>query len=289
MLDRDHLASLQPPAVPLNRRTLVKVSLSAGFCAAVAPVWAQVVTTPADGLIAGEVKIPSSGVDVPGYRAMPDHGGPFATVLVIHEIFGVHEHIKDVCRRWAKLGYYAIAPDLFARRGDAIKESDMGKLMSGIVGKTPDAEVFGDLDATLAFAKASGSSDLSRAAVTGFCWGGRQSWLYAARNPALKAGVAWYGPLAGEASDLKPKNPLDVVGALKVPMLGLYGGQDKGITAPQIDAMRQKLAAAGGASKIIVYSDTGHAFFADYRPSYNKADAEESWKQATDWLKAHGV
>ena len=289
MLDREHLASLQPPAVPLNRRTLVKASLSAGFCAAVAPVWAQVVTTSSDGLIAGEVKIASGGVDVPGYRAMPDHGGPFATVLVIHEIFGVHEHIKDVCRRWAKLGYYAIAPDLFARHGDAGKESDMGKLMSEIVGKTPDAEVSGDLDATLAFAKASGSSDASRAAVTGYCWGGRQSWLYAARNPALKAGVAWYGPLAGEPSAAKPQNPPDVVGALKVPVLGLYGGQDKGITAPQVDAMRQKLAAAGGASKIIVYSDTGHAFFADYRPSYNKADAEESWKQATDWLKAHGV
>ena len=156
MLDRDHLASLQPPAVPLNRRTLVKASLSAGFCAAVAPVWAQIVTTPADGLTAGEVKIPSSGVDVPGYRAMPDHGGPFPTVLVVHEIFGVHEHIKDVCRRWAKLGYYAIAPDLFARHGDASKESDMGKLMSDIVGKTSDPEVSADLDATLAFAKASG-------------------------------------------------------------------------------------------------------------------------------------
>jgi len=292
MLDRDHLASLQPPAVPLNRRMLVKASLSAGFCAAVAPVWAQVITTPADGLIAGEVKIPSGGVDVPGYRAMPDHGGPFPTVLVIHEIFGVHEHIKDVCRRWAKLGYYAIAPDLFARHGDASKESDMGKLMSDIVGKTPDPEVSADLDATLAFAKASGSSDAARAAVTGFCWGGRQAWLYAAHNPALKAGVAWYGPLVSNASDLKVRQSPFIVArtrTLEVPVLGLYGGQDKGITMSDIEAMRQELAAAGGASKIIVYPDTGHAFFADYRPSYNKADAEASWKQATDWLKAHGV
>ncbi len=289
MLDLEHLNSLQPPTQPLSRRTLVKASLSVGFCAAVSPVRAQVITTPADGLTAGEVKIPSSGIDIPAYRATPDHGGPFATVLVIHEIFGVHEHIKDVCRRWAKLGYYAIAPELYARYGDAGKETDMGKIMSDIVAKVPDKEVASDLDATLAFAKASGSADASRAAVIGFCWGGRQAWLYAAHNPGLKAAVAWYGPLGGAPSDLKPKNPPDIVANLKVPVLGLYGGKDTGITAPQVEAMQQKLAAAGGASKIIVYPDAGHAFHADYRPSYHKADAEASWKEATTWLKGHGV
>jgi len=289
MLDLDHLNSLQSPASPLTRRLLVKASLSVGFCAAVSPVWAQVVTTSANGLVAGEVKVPAGDTDIPAYRAMPDHGGPFPCVLVIHEIFGVHEYIKDVCRRWAKLGYYAIAPDLYAREGDASKEADMKKLMEDIVSKVPEAQVQSDLDATLAFAKASGSADVSRAAVIGFCWGGRQSWLYAAHNPSLKAAVAWYGPLGGAQNALKPKNPPDIVGDLKVPVLGLYGGKDPGIPAPQIEAMSKALAAAGGASKIIVYDDTGHAFHADYRPSYNKADAEESWSQATNWLKQHGV
>jgi carboxymethylenebutenolidase len=289
MLDLDHLHSLRPPAVPLDRRALVKASLTVGFCAAVTPVWAQVVTTSTEGLIAGEVKIPAGDANIPAYRAMPDRGGPFPTVLVIHEVFGVHEYIRDVCRRWAKLGYYAIAPDLYARQGDASKEPDMATLMADIVAKVPDAQVQSDLDATFAFAKASGSADMSRAAATGFCWGGRQSWLYAAHNRALKAAIAWYGPLGGPTNALKPKNPPDIVGDLKAPVLGLYGGKDAGITAPQIEAMSQKLAAAGGASKIIVYADTGHAFHADYRPSYNKADAEASWKEATNWLKDHGV
>jgi carboxymethylenebutenolidase len=210
-------------------------------------------------------------------------------VLAIHEIFGVHEHIKDVCRRWARLGYYAIAPELFARQGDAAAEKDIPKLMADIVAKKPDSQVASDLDATLAFAKASGSADVSRAAVTGFCWGGRQAWLYAAHNPGLKAAVAWYGPLAYPKTDLRPNNPPDVVADLKVPVLGLYGGLDKSIPREQIEAMRAKLAAAGGASKIIVYDDAGHAFHADYRPSYVKADAEASWKEATAWLKAHGA
>jgi carboxymethylenebutenolidase len=289
MLDLDHLNSLRPPAVPLNRRTLVKASLSVGFCAAVTPVWAQVVTTSAEGLTAGEVKVPAGDAEIPAYRAMPAQGGPFPTVLVIHEVFGVHEYIKDVCRRWAKLGYYAIAPDLYAREGDASKEPDMKALMADIVAKVPDAQVLNDLDATLAYAKASGSADVGRAAVTGFCWGGRESWLYAAHNPGLKAAIAWYGPLAYELNALRSANPPDIVGDLKVPVLGLYGGKDPGITAPQIEAMSEKLAAAGGASKIIVYPDTGHAFHADYRPSYNKALAEASWKEATAWLKDHGV
>jgi carboxymethylenebutenolidase len=289
MFDSDHLNSLQPPVAPLNRRVLVKASLTVGFCAAVLPVLAQAVTTSADGLVAGEVKVPAGDADIPAYRAMPDHGGPFPAVLVIHEIFGVHEYIKDVCRRWGKLGYYAIAPDLYARLGDASSETDMNKIMADIVSKIPDAQVLSDLDATLAFAKASGSANVARAAVTGLCWGGRESWLYAAHNPDLKAAIAWYGPLGGAPSALKPKNPPDIVSDLKVPMLGLYGGKDAGITAPQIAAMREKLAAAGGASKIIVYDDAGHAFHADYRPSYNKADAEASWKEATGWLKDHGV
>jgi carboxymethylenebutenolidase len=289
MLDLDHLNSLQPPAVPLNRRALVKASLTIGFCAAVTPVLAQVVTTSAEGLVAGQVLVPSGGIDIPAYRAMPDRGGPFPTVLVVHEIFGVHEYIKDVCRRWAKLGYYAIAPELFARQGDASAIPDAGTIMKTIVAKLADSQVIADLDATLAFAKASGSADVARAAVTGFCWGGRQVWLYAAHDPDLKAAVAWYGPLAFAIDGLHPKNPPDVVADLKVPVLGLYGGKDGGITQPQVEAMKLKLAAAGGASKINVYADAGHAFHADYRPSYHKDDAEDSWKQASAWLKDHGV
>jgi carboxymethylenebutenolidase len=187
MLDSDHLNSLQPPAVPLNRRALVKASLTIGFCAAVSPVLAQVVTTSAEGLVAGQVLVLSGGGDIPAYRAMPDRRGPFPTMLVVHEIFGVHEYIKDVCRRWAKLGYYAIAPELFARQGDASAIADAGTIMKTIVAKLADSQVTADLDATFAFAKASGSADVSRAAVTGFCWGGRQVWLYAAHNPELKA------------------------------------------------------------------------------------------------------
>jgi carboxymethylenebutenolidase len=275
--------------VPLTRRLLVKASLTAGFCAAIPPVMAQVIATSAEGLVAGEVKVPAGDADIPAYRAMPDRGGPFPAVLVVHEVFGVHEHIKDICRRFAKLGYCAIAPELFARQGDAAAEPDIGRLMSAIVLKKADSEVASDLDATLAFAMSTGSADVERAAVVGFCWGGRQTWLYAARNPALKAAVAWYGPLAYPTSPQRPKNPPDIVAELKVPVLGLYGGVDKGIPVDQIEAMKAKLVAAGGASKIVVYDDAGHGFFADYRPSYVRAAAEASWSEATRWLGAHGV
>jgi len=273
----------------MTRRNVVKASLGLGFCAAISPAWAQMVTTSAEGLDAGEASIEAGDAKIPAYRASPKGGGPFPVVLVIHEIFGVHEHIKDVCRRFAKLGCYAIAPDLFARQGDAAKEPDMAKIMAEIVNKTPDAEVASDLDATLRFAAANGAVDVERAAVVGFCWGGRQAWLYAAHNPRLKAAVAWYGPLAYAVSAQRPKNPPDIVDGLKVPTLGLYGGQDKSIPLAQIEAMRAKLAAAGDSSRIVVYPDAGHAFFADYRPSYVKADAEASWQEATAWLKAHGV
>ena len=287
--DPNRPGSFPSASGPLSRRALVKASLSVGFCAAIAPVRAQTIATSAAGLIAGEVKVPAGDAEIPAYRAAPERGGPFPVVLVVHEIFGVHEHIKDVCRRFARLGYYAIAPDLFARQGDAAREPDMSKIMAEIVAKTPDAEVAGDLDATLRFAAASGAADVERAAVVGFCWGGRQAWLYAAHNPRLKVAVAWYGPLAYPLGASRPKNPPDVVDELKVPTLGLYGGQDKGIPIDQIEAMRAKLAAAGAASRIVVYPDAGHAFYADYRPSYVKADAEASWKEATAWLKAHGV
>ena len=269
---------------PLTRRGLVKASLSVGFCAAISPVLAQVVTTPADGLVVGEVKVPAGDVEIPAYRAMPDHGGPFPTVLVVHEIFGVDEHIKDICRRLARLGYYAISPELFARQGDATRAQDFSKVIA-IARRKPDAEVMSDLDATLAFAKASRSADIAHAAVVGFCWGGRQVWLYAAHNPSLKAAVAWYGPLSWSGHG----DPPDVAGALKVPVLAFYGGLDGFIPPNQIEEMKAKLAAGGSESKIIVYPDAGHGFFADYRPDYRRAAAEASWSEATRWLKQHGV
>ena len=277
------------PGGRATRRAVVKASLGLGFCAAIPPVWAQTIATSADGLEAGEASVDAGDADIPAYRARPTGGGRFPLLLVVHEVFGVHEHIKDVCRRFAKLGYYAIAPELFARQGDAAKETDVASLMATIVAKKPDAEAASDLDATLRFAAASGAADPERAGIVGFCWGGRQVWLYAAHNPRLKAAVAWYGPLAYPASALTPNNPPDVVDALKVPVLGLYGGRDKSIPLQEIEAMQAKLAAAGGASRIVVYPDAGHAFFADYRPSYVKADAEASWRLATAWLKAHGV
>ena len=289
MRDGAPKAPRRPAGEPPTRRAVVKASLGLGFCAAIAPVWAQTIATSAEGLEAGEVRVDAGDAEIPAYRARPAGGGRFPLLMVVHEIFGVHEHIKDVCRRFAKLGYCAIAPELFARQGDAAKETDVATLMATIVAKKPDAEAASDLDATLSFAAASGAADPERAGIVGFCWGGRQVWLYAAHNPRLKAAVAWYGPLAYPASALTPNNPPDVVDALKVPVLGLYGGRDKSIPLQEIEAMQAKLAAAGGASRIVVYPDAGHAFFADYRPSYVKADAEASWRLATAWLKAHGV
>ncbi len=274
-----------------GRRTFLKTSLGAGFALAVQPVSAATVTTPTDGLTAGEVKVPSLGVEIPAYRAMPASGGPFPVMLVIQEIFGVHEYIKDVCRRFAKLGYYAIAPDLFARQGDATK-ADIPTIRTQIVPKVPDAQVMSDLDATTAFAAASGAADVARLGITGFCWGGRIVWLYAAHTDRLKAGVAFYGILGGAASppsELKPRNPVDVAGALKAPVLGLYAGKDDNIPMPIIDQMQAELKAAGSPSRIEVFPDVPHGFHADYRPTYREDAATEAWAKAQAWFKANGV
>ena len=276
---------------PRGRRGFLKTSLGAGFALAVQPVSAQTITTQADGLVAGEVKIASLGVEIPAYRAMPASSGPFPTMLVIQEIFGVHEHIKDVCRRFAKLGYYAIAPDLYARQGDATK-ADIKTIMTDIVPKVPDEQVMVDLDSTVAFAKASGSADTARLGATGFCWGGRIIWLYAAHSKALKAAVAFYGILGGPASPigpLKPKNPVDIGETITTPVLGLYGGSDDNIPMPLIAQMQAELAKAGSPSEIVVYPNTPHGFFADYRPSYSKPAADDAWTRAQGWFKSHGV
>jgi carboxymethylenebutenolidase len=208
---------------------------------------------------------------------------------VVHEIFGVHEHIKDICRRLAKLGYFAVAPLLFSREGDVASMGDVQQIISQVVGKVPDKQVASDLDATVAWAKSTGKADTTKLGVTGFCWGGRQVWLYAAHNPSIKAGVAWYGPLQMPPSDLRPKNPLDLVNQINAPILGLYGGKDMGISAAQIEQMRAALKAAGKPSEIVIYPDAGHGFNADYRPSYNPAAAKDGWKRMQAWFKEYGV
>jgi carboxymethylenebutenolidase len=272
-----------------TRRGFVVTSLASGFALAAGPVSAAAIHTSAAGLVAGEVKVPVAGGSIPAYRAMPAQGGPFPTILVVHEIFGVHEHIKDICRRLARLGYFAIAPELFARQGNAAAIGDIRELIAKIVAKVPDAEVMADLDATVASAKSSGKADISRLGVTGFCWGGRIVWLYAAHNPAVKAAVAWYGPLERPHTELQPQNPIDLVAALKAPVLGLYGGADAGIPLAAIEKMQAALRAAHKPSEIVVYPNTPHGFNADYRPSYRPQQAKDAWARMLAWFKAHGV
>jgi carboxymethylenebutenolidase len=271
-----------------SRREFVVVSLAAGFALSVMPVSAQTITTDSNGLVAGEVKIPVQGGEIPAYRAMPASGGPFATILIVHEIFGVHEHIKDICRRLAKAGYFAVAPYLYAREGDVAGKTDIKDVLA-IVHTVPETQVAADLDATVAWAKSTGSADTSRLGITGFCWGGRQVWLYTAHNPNVKAAVAWYGPLQIPKSDHTPINPADEVTKMNAPVLGLYGGADANISAAQIEAMRASIKAAGKPSEIVVYPNTPHGFNADYRPSYRPDQAQDGWKRMLIWFKRNGV
>jgi len=292
MNEASDFASLAP-AQAFSRRGFLKTSLGAGFALAVQPVMAQTaIKTGDEGLLAGEIKVPTADGEMPAYRAQPAKGKNLPTVLVVQEIFGVHEHIKDVCRRLAKLGYLAIAPELYARQGDPAKYTSIPELMSQLVSKIPDAQVMADLDASAAWAAKNGG-DPARLAITGFCWGGRITWLYAAHNPKLKAGVAWYGRLVGAASELTPKHPTDLAGKLNAPVLGFYGGQDQGIPLDTVAKMREALQAGDNAasktSQIVVFDNAPHAFHADYRPSYRKEPAEAGWKQLQEWLKKHGV
>jgi carboxymethylenebutenolidase len=275
-----------------SRRQAMQLALGvAGYAAAAGPAVAQTaITTPADGLTEGWVNVSSAGFDMPVYRAQPAGKTGLPVVLVIQEIFGVHAYIQDVCRRLAQAGYLALAPQLYARQGDAAQFSEPAKLMAELVSKVPDAQVLADLDASVKWAGANGG-DLARVAVTGFCWGGRITWLYAAHGP-VKAGVAWYGRLVGQASELTPKHPVDVTPILKAPVLGLYGEKDTGIPLDTIDKMKISLAGgspAAKASEFVVYPDAPHAFHADYRASYRKEPAEDGWKRALAWFKAHGV
>jgi carboxymethylenebutenolidase len=272
----------------VTRRGFVVTTLAVGFALAARPLSAETIVTESTGLKAGEIAIPTSDGRMPAYRAMPANGRALPVVLVVQEIFGVHEHIKDVCRRLAKLGYLAIAPELYARQGDVARLSGIDEIFK-VVSKVPDAQVLSDLDATAAWAKESGEGNTEQFGITGFCWGGRMVWLYAAHNPALKAGVAWYGRLVGTPSDLQPQHPVDVASVLKAPVLGLYGGEDKGIPLDTIERMERELKKAGSPSQLVVYPNTPHGFNADYRPSYRKEQADDGWKRLQEWFVRYGV
>jgi carboxymethylenebutenolidase len=280
------------PSQGLSRRGFGRTALGAGFAAAVLPVVAQTaIKTDTNGLVAGEVDIPVGSFKMPAYRAAPAGKTQAPVVLVISEIFGVHEYIADVARRFAKAGYFAIAPDLFVRHGDPQSYGEIAKLQAEIISKVPDAQVMGDLDACAAWARAQGA-DAAKLGVTGFCWGGRITWLYAAHNPAVKAGVAWYGRLVGNASALTPRHPVDLAGDIKAPVLGLYGSADTGIPLDTVERMKASLAAgspAARASEFHVYAEAPHAFHADYRPSYRKPAADDGWQRCMGWMRKHGV
>jgi carboxymethylenebutenolidase len=290
MLVKDSDFDSLVPGLPLSRRTFVGASLATGFALSVRPALGQsVIQTAADGLVAGDIAIKASdGVPVKAYWVQPAGKGPFPTVLVVQEIFGLHEYVRDTCRRLARQGYQAIAPNLFQRQGDPSRVASVAEILATIVGRVPDAQVMRDLDACAEWAVANGG-DPARLGITGFCWGGRISWLYAAHNPDLKAAVAWYGRLTGTASEMTPKHPMDLVGALHAPVLGLYGGKDQGIPVSDVDDMREDLAKAGKKAELVVYPDAGHAFHADYRPSYRADDAADGWKRMLAWFRANGV
>ena len=279
-----------------SRRTALKAALGVGYAAAALPIAAQTaITTPADGLRTGRTTFEVDGFAVPAYYAAPAGKSDLPVLLLVSEIFGVHAYIADTARHLAKAGYLVVAPDLFARQGDASQYSEIGKLMAEVVAKVPDAQVMADLDGAVRWAAANGGN-VQKLGVTGFCWGGRVTWLYAAHNPQVKAAVAWYGRLVGQASALTPRHPLDLAASLKAPVLGLYGGQDSGIALTSVNQMKDALTEAGAqgnraarSSRFVVYPDAPHAFHADYRPSYRQAAAADGWAQALQWFQAHGV
>ena len=285
---RDEILSLTGAKPSWSRRDFVASGLASGFALAAGPVCAQtMIVTDDKGLSAGEVRIPTKDVPIPAYAAMPEKGQAFPMVLVVQEIFGVHEHIKDVCRRLAKLGYLAVAPALYHRQGNPALLTDSKQIFAEIVNRVSDAQVMSDLDATVAWARRLGMAHNTRLGITGFCWGGRIVWMYAAHNPNVRAGVAWYGPIIRPTNEMTPKMPIDIAAQLKTPVLGLYGGADGGIPNDTVEKMQAALKAANRPSMIHLYADTPHAFHADYRPTYRKAQADDGWKRLQEWFKKY--
>jgi carboxymethylenebutenolidase len=286
--DSDSLV-VKKPLSGSSKPDSVKPALGSGFATAVMPVAEQnVITTDTAGLIAGEISISVNGQELPVYRAQPQGKSNLPVILVIPEIFGVHEHIADIARRFAKLGYLALAPELFVRQGNPRSYATIPELQKEIITKVPDQQVMGDLDACVAWAMQNGGNK-DKLGITGFCWGGRITWLYTAHNPQVKAGVAWYGRLVGDKTALTPSFPVDVAAGLKAPVLGLYGGKDAGIPLDTVEKMKAALAEGKSQSEFVVFPDSGHAFHADYRPSYVEADAKDGWNRCIAWFKQHGV
>ncbi len=287
-LDQDIAGMLQPERA-FDRRDFLATALGASAALAASGTSAQQVVTDTVGLAAGDVTIKVADGTIPGYYAMPATGGPFPVILVAPEVFGLNPYMKDVVRRLAKAGYYAITPDVYARKADVAKIANIAEIIPIVNSKT-DTEMMADFDATVAFAKASGKADVDKLGITGFCRGGRTTWMYAAHNPKLRAGVAWYGTLAGRKSDAMPKHPLDMAKKLKAPVLGLYGAKDDGIPLADVDRMRDALKGSGSKSEFVVYAEAGHGFNADFRPDeYRKQDAEDGWKRMLAWFKLWGV
>ena len=282
----DGLQGLLNP--PLARRGFVMTGLITGFTLATERVEAQAIHTNETGLVAGEMQVPVEGGQLPGYFARPAGAGPFPTVVVIEEIFGIHEYIKDTCRRLAKLGYCAVTVELYARIADLSKMTDAGAIVRDVISKAPDATVMTDLDALVAWAAANGG-DPNRLGVTGFCRGGRGVWMYAAHNPRLKAAVAWYGPVKGAPSEIQPQNVADMAGTIRCPLLGLYGAKDPGINPADLQAAEAKARAAGATVDIVIYPEAGHGFHADYRPTYVRDAAVDGWDRMLAWFRKYGV
>lgn len=276
-------------ASPLSRRGFVMTSLMSGLTLATTRVEAQVIHTDAEGIEAGEVAIPAGDGPMPAYRAVPKGEGPFPVILVVEEIFGVHDYIKDICRRLAKAGYCAVAPELYARQGDLSKMTDVKQIIAEVISKTPDAQWIADLDSTVAWATSAAKGDGQRLGVMGWCRGGRAMWLYDAHRTDLKAAVAWYGPVGGERTAIQPRTAGDVAGEIHAPLLALYGGADTGIPVASVEAARDAAKAAGKSVELVVFPEAPHGFHADYRPSYRKEAAEDGWARALAFFKAHGV
>lgn len=289
LLEIESITAKTPLSESLGRRQFLQTALGTGFAAAVLPVCAQTtIKTDTDGLDAGEITLTVKGQQVPVYRAQPKGRTKLPVVLVVSEIFGVHEHIADVARRFAKLGYLALAPDLFVRQGNPSSYASVAEVIKEVVSKVPDEQVMTDLDAVVAWAAENGGNT-DKLGITGFCWGGRVTWLYAAHNPKVKAGVAWYGRLVGDKTALTPRHPVDIAADLKAPVLGLYGGKDNGIPLDSVSQMRTALEKGNSKSEIMVYEEAGHAFHADYRPSFVEAASKDGWRRCLAWFKANGV
>lgn len=272
----------------LGRRGFVMTSLITGFTLATARAEAAPIHTDSVGLDVGEVQIPVADGALPTYFARPAGVAHPPIVVVVEEIFGVHDYIKDVCRRLAKQGYFAVAPELYARLADLSKMTDPQQIITQVIAKAPDATMLSDLSHTVDWAIAQ-KGNAARVATLGFCRGGRDVWLFAEHDRRLKAAVAFYGPVAGATSAIQPQNPVDMAANLHCPLLGLYGGRDPSIQATDVYAAQAKALAAGKTVEIVYYPDAGHGFHADYRPSYNAADAAAAWARALAWLRTYDV